>query len=182
MVAASWAWAWAAATAAWALLIALLHRFKFLGAGRPFLEQILKTLIIGARLGQLRLGLGTPARAWFRRAWYSSAGQGDQGVSRLHPGAGLHPDFAHPAGHLGRDLGQALGDDLSQDFQLPGNHGLTDDQHPARRRRRLLGHQPRGDLAEVKQPRQPGHEEEGRDYQGGQADDFILEPCCSDIG
>ena len=165
-MAASWDWAWAAATAAWADLEALLDGFEFLGAGRPFLEQILKTLIIGAGLSQLRLGLGHAGPGLVHPGLVFLPGQGDQGVSRLHPGAGLHPDLAHPAGHLGRDLGQTLGDDLSQDFQFPGNRGLADDQDPARRRGRLRDRQPRGDLAEVQQSRQPGHEEQGHDHQG----------------
>ena len=130
-MAASWDWAWAAARAAWADLKRSWTGFEFLRAGCPFLEQKLKPLIIGAGLNQLRLGLGHPGPGLVHPGLVLLPGQGDQGVSRLYPGAGLHPDFSHPAGHLGRDLGQTLGDDLSQDFQFPGNRGFADDQDPA---------------------------------------------------
>ena len=36
----------------------------------------------------------------------------------------------------------------------------------------LSGDQPRGDLAEVQQPRQPGQEEEGHNYQGAKSEDL----------
>ena len=38
----------------------------------------------------------------------------------------------------------------------------------------MSGASARGDLAEVEQPRQPGHEQDAPDHQGAQADDFLF--------
>ena len=105
-------------------LIAGLHGPELLGAGGAFLEEELVAFIVRGDLIQLRLGLAEPGLELRRR-------QGHQRVSRLDPGAGLHPDFHHPAGNLGRHLGQARGDHRPHDLQLAGNLGFLDDQDAA---------------------------------------------------
>ena len=165
------AWDWAGRLGR---LVAGLHGVKLLGAHRAFLEEKLVALIVRRGLGQLGPGLGRPALGLVHPGLELRRRQGHQGVSRLDPGAGLHPDFRHPAGDLGRHLGQALADHRPQDLQLPGNLGFLDDQDPALRRRACERRQPRGDLAEVEQPRQPGHEQDAPHHQGAQSDDFFF--------
>ena len=112
-------------------LVAGLHGVKLLGADRAFLEKKLVALIIGGDLSQLRLGLGEAGRRLVHPGLELRRRQGHQRVSRLDPGAGLHPDFHHPAGNLGRHLGQARGDHRAQDLKLAGNLGFLDDQDAA---------------------------------------------------
>ena len=60
-------------------LVAGLHALELPGAGRAFLEEILKALIIGAGLVQLRLGLGHPGLGLVQAGLVFLPGQGDQG-------------------------------------------------------------------------------------------------------